>query len=106
MTDNKQGLQGRAAGEAMVASIYDTFTAGGGVNDLFWKFAARVYPQQPWIGDTMRAALAGDKNNCPHAAVEMFEAVVAEADRRKESRLADTFRKFAGLMRSEARRGE
>lgn len=102
----QQGLQGRAAREAAFGAIYDTLAAGGGVNDLFWKFAASVYPQQPWIGEAMRGALAGDKKNSPHTAVEMFEAVVAEADRREQHKIADTFRKFAGLMRSEAMKGE
>jgi hypothetical protein len=104
MTDRneQQVVQDDSPGKAMIYSIFDTVFSDGGANDLLWKFATRVYSQQPWIGVSMRAALIGKDKNCPWAAVDMLEAVVAEADRRNETELAATFREHAVLMRSQA----
>jgi hypothetical protein len=95
----KRELQGRAAFEAMFASIYEVVRYGGGINDMLWKFAARAYPQDRWIGEAMRVARYG-KKECRQTAIEMAEAVVAEADRRKEYKLARIFRELVGVMRS------
>lgn len=96
---------GRDEVVALVSSAYEAVALRRGPCDMLLGFAIRMYPQQSWIGEAMRDARA-NKHDSQQTMLEMYEAVVAEADRRGEHKIGAMFRGVVAECRMQLAKGE